>query len=86
MTEFNHRLYAVEPNHGQIVSIGMDGSMGNVMDVSASQGHIVPTAITARDGQLYLGNLNQFPIESNYARMSDPRLCGVQPGLRSRTR
>ena len=69
MTEFNHRLYAVEPNHGQIVSIGMDGSMGSVMDVSASQGHIVPTAITARDGQLYLGNLNQFPIEPNYARI-----------------
>lgn len=69
MTEFNHRLYAVEPNHGQIISIGTDGSMGNVMDVSASEGHIVPTAITAHDGQLYLGNLNQFPIEPNFARI-----------------
>ena len=69
MTEFNNRLYAVEPNHGQIVSIGTDGSMGSVMDVSASEGHIVPTAITAHDGQLYLGNLNQFPIEPNYARI-----------------
>jgi len=67
MTEFNHRFYAVEPNHGQIISIGTDGSMSSVMDVSASQGHIVPTAITARDGQLYLGNLNQFPIEPNFA-------------------
>ena len=69
MVEFNNRLYAVEPNHGQIVSIGTDGSLASVMDVSASQGHIVPTAITARDGQLYLGNLNQFPIEPNYARI-----------------
>lgn len=69
MVEFNNRLYAVEPNHGQIVSIGTDGSMVSVMDVSASQGHIVPTAITARDGQFYLGNLNQFPIEPNYARI-----------------
>jgi hypothetical protein len=69
MVEFNKRLYAVEPNHGQIVSIGTDGSMGSVMDVSASQGHIVPTAITARDGQLYLGNLNLFPIQPNYARI-----------------
>lgn len=69
MTEFNNRLYAVEPNHGQIISIGTDGSMGDVMDVSESQGHIVPTSITARDGQLYLGNLNQFPIEPNYARI-----------------
>jgi hypothetical protein len=69
MTEFNHRLYAVEPNHGQIISIGTDGSMGMVMDESASQGHIVPTSITSRDGQLYLGHLNQFPIEPNYARI-----------------
>ncbi len=69
MVPFNNRLYAVEPNHGQIISIGTDGSMSAVMDVSASQGHIVPTAITSRDGQLYLGNLNQFPIEPNYARI-----------------
>jgi hypothetical protein len=69
MVEFHHRLYAVEPNHGQIVSIATDGSMDSVLDVSASQGHIVPTAITARDGQFYLGNLNQFPIEPNYARI-----------------
>jgi sugar lactone lactonase YvrE len=69
MVEFHNRLYAVEPNHGQIVSIGMDGSMASVMDVSASQGHIVPTAITARDGQFYLGNLNLFPIQPNYARI-----------------
>ena len=69
MVEFHKRLYAVEPNHGQIVSIGMDGSLENAMDVSASEGHIVPTAITAHDGELYLGNLNQFPIEPNYARI-----------------
>lgn len=69
MTEFNNRLYAVEPNHGQVISIEADGSMQSVLDVSASQGHIVPTSIAARDGQLYLGNLNQFPIEPNYARI-----------------
>ena len=69
MVEFNNRLYAVEPNHGQIVSIGTDGSMASAMDVSASEGHIVPTAVTAHDGQLYLGNLNQFPIEPNFARI-----------------
>ncbi len=69
MVEFDHRLYAVEPNHGQIISIDMDGSMASAFDVSASEGHIVPTAITSHDGQLYLGNLNQFPIEPNYARI-----------------
>ena len=69
MVEFRGRLYAVEPNHGQIVSIGTDGSMASALDVSASEGHIVPTAITARDGQLYLGNLNLFPIFPNFARI-----------------
>ena len=69
MVEFHNRLYAVEPNHGQIVSIGTDGSLASALDVSASEGHIVPTAITARGGQLYLGNLNLFPIAPNYARI-----------------
>ncbi len=69
MVAFDNRLYAVEPNHGQIVSVGADGSVDNVLDVSASEGHIVPTAITERDGQFYLGNLNLFPIEPNYARI-----------------
>jgi hypothetical protein len=33
-----------------------------VIDVSASQGHIVPTAV-AYHGNFYLGNLHTFPIE-----------------------
>ncbi len=69
MIPFNHRLYAVEPNHGQILSVGTDGSIGSVMDVSASQGHIVPTAITAKNGQVYLGNLSTFPIEGFLSRI-----------------
>lgn len=69
MTEFEHRLYAVEPNHGQIISIGMNGSMNAVLDVSASEGHIVPTSITAHDGQLYLGNLFVFPIQPTASRI-----------------
>jgi hypothetical protein len=69
MIPFNNRLYAVEPNHGQILSIGLDGSVGSVMDVSYTQGHIVPTSITARSGQLYLGNLDLFPIHPQWARV-----------------
>ncbi|MGA8089886.1 MAG: ScyD/ScyE family protein [Terracidiphilus sp.] len=69
MTEFEHKLYAVEPNHGQIISIGTDGSMDSVLDVSASEGHIVPTSITSHDGQLYLGNLYLFPIVPTAARI-----------------
>ncbi len=38
-------LYAVEPNHGEVDRVSQDGSISRVVDVSASQGHIVPTAI-----------------------------------------
>lgn len=69
MIPYNNKLYVVEPNHGQILSVGTDGVIGSVLDVSASQGHIVPTAIGQRNGAIVLGNLNQFPIEPNYARI-----------------
>ena len=69
MIPFNHRLYAVEPNHGQILSIGLDGSVVSVMDVSATQGHIVPTSLAEQGGELYMGNLNLFPIDPQWARV-----------------
>lgn len=53
-------LYAVEPNHGEVDRITPDGSIGRVIDVSASQGHVVPTAI-AYDGAFHIGNLSLFP-------------------------
>jgi hypothetical protein len=54
-------LYAVEPNHGELDKITTDGKISRVVDISASQGHIVPTAI-AYHGNFYVGNLNTFPI------------------------
>jgi hypothetical protein len=36
-------LYAVEPNHGELVRITTDGEVGRVVDISAIEGHIVPT-------------------------------------------
>jgi hypothetical protein len=54
-------LYAVEPNHGELDNITPDGQISRVSDISASQGHIVPTAI-AYYGNFYVGNLNTFPV------------------------
>jgi len=54
-------LYAVEPNHGELDKITPGGAISRVVDISASQGHIVPTAI-AQHGVFYVGNLNPFPI------------------------
>jgi hypothetical protein len=63
------KLLTVEPNHGQVISVTTNGEIRQVIDVSASNGHIVPTAIVARDRKFYLGNLNLFPINPQWARI-----------------
>jgi hypothetical protein len=62
-------LLTVEPNHGQVISVTKGGDIRQVIDVSASEGHIVPTSIAARDGSLFVGNLNLFPINPQWARI-----------------
>ena len=52
-------LYAIEPNHGEMVKVTTSGKIRRVIDISASQGHIVPTAI-AYHGVFYVSNLGTF--------------------------
>ena len=52
-------LFAVEPNHGELDKITTDGKITRVIDISASQGHAVPTVVTDH-GVFYVGNLGQF--------------------------
>ena len=52
-------LYAVEPNHGELDKVTTDGTISRIVDISATYGHIVPTAI-AYHGNFYIGNLNTF--------------------------
>jgi hypothetical protein len=54
-------FYAVEPNHGELVRVSTDGAIQRIADISASQGHIVPTALAVH-GNFYVANLNTFPI------------------------
>ncbi len=53
-------LVAVEPNHGEIDMITTAGVITRIADISATQGHIVPTVL-AYDGNFYVGNLQTFP-------------------------
>ena len=62
MVEVNGDLYAVEPNHGELDKITTAGVITRVIDISATQGHIVPTALSFNQGNFYVGNLNTFPI------------------------
>ena len=55
-------LYAVEPNHGELDKITTLGQISRIADISASQGHIVPTVIAFYGDNFYVGNLNTFPI------------------------
>jgi hypothetical protein len=61
-------LYAVEPNHGEIVRITTAGKIHRVIDVSASQGHVVPTAL-AYHGNFYVGNLSTFPQDAGVSNV-----------------
>jgi hypothetical protein len=60
MIAVKHKLYVVGPNHGQLVEVTREGAIRQVIDVSASQGHIVPTAVIFHAGEFQLGNLGTF--------------------------
>jgi hypothetical protein len=62
MVAVRGQLYAVEPNHGEVDRINpTTGQIKRVVDISATQGHIVPTAL-AYNGNFFFGNLGTFPI------------------------
>jgi hypothetical protein len=85
MAPFQGHLFAVEPNHGEVVEIDpQTGAISRVVDVSASQGHIVPTAIAHWSlfdnlfgggifrnliGQFTVGNLGEFPIDPGSSQL-----------------
>ena len=78
-------FYAVEPNHGEVDKVTLDGTITRVIDVSAKLGHVVPTSIAAWNGRFYLGNLGTFPVTpgSEFLRKLTPggKLGLVASGL-----
>jgi hypothetical protein len=67
MVDVDNNLYAVEPNHGELDRITAKGDISRVIDISAFEGHIVPTAVTWYNGAFYVGNLDLFPIVAGSA-------------------
>jgi hypothetical protein len=55
-------LYAIEPNHGEMDKITTDGTITRVVDISALQGHVVPTTV-AQHGVFYVSELGEFDPE-----------------------
>jgi hypothetical protein len=68
MVAVRGKLYAVEPNHGELDVISTDGAIERIADISATQGHIVPTSV-AYHGNFYVGNLNTFPIQEGSSKI-----------------
>jgi sugar lactone lactonase YvrE len=62
MVSVGGTLYVAEPNQGSIERVTTSGAISRLVDVSASQGHVVPTAL-AHHGVLYVGNLGTFGPE-----------------------
>lgn len=69
MVVHDSHFYAVEPNHGEIVRVDPGGRAERFIDISASQGHVVPTAIAFHDGYFYVGTLDLFPITPGRAKI-----------------
>ena len=52
-------LYPMDSNHGELDRVTPAGRISSVIDVSASQGHVVPTALV-HHGATYIANLGVF--------------------------
>jgi glucose/arabinose dehydrogenase len=70
MIAHRDRLFVVEPNHGTISATTSEGTTTEVIDLSLSYGHIVPTSIAASNDNFYVGNLGLFPITSQWERIT----------------
>jgi hypothetical protein len=59
MIAFDGALYPMDSNHGELDRVTRDGSISRVIDISASQGHVVPTALVHHRA-FYIANLGVF--------------------------
>ncbi|MGE5621263.1 MAG: ScyD/ScyE family protein [archaeon] len=62
--------YFIESNHGELDRVDLrSGRIERVVDISKTEGHIVPTALTYRDGYFYVGNLTTIPYPAGSAKI-----------------
>lgn len=61
LTFHNGAFFTNNANTGEFVRVSLNGTTTRFLDMSATEGHNVPTAVTAR-GNLYVANLGEFPI------------------------
>jgi hypothetical protein len=59
MISIRGALYPMDSNHGELDRVTPASHISRVIDISASQGHVVPTALVHR-GATYIANLGVF--------------------------
>jgi hypothetical protein len=59
MIAIGRALYPMDSNHGELDRVTPYGTISRVIDISASQGHVVPAALTYHHG-IYIANLGVF--------------------------
>jgi hypothetical protein len=69
MINYKNDFYLTEANTGVLDKISLNGNVSRVCDISASQGHVIPTALVQHDGFFYVGNLGTFPISPGSANV-----------------
>ncbi|MBA2598927.1 MAG: ScyD/ScyE family protein [Chloroflexota bacterium] len=82
--EVTGTFWVVDPNSGQILQVGLDGSVSRIADLS--EGHPVPTGLAAApEGGVYVGFLTAAPFPDNASRVvyvaPDGALTEVWTGL-----
>lgn len=71
-------LFAVEANGGQVVKIQPNSRrVDRVVDFSATEGHVVPTAIVEAPGRFFVGNLTTFPSVPGSANIYELKRNGA---------
>lgn len=87
MIAVNDMLYVVGANGGQVVKIDpTTGTITRLIDISASEGHVVPTAIAVdKDGTFLVGNLGTLPVTPGkqfiYKVTTDGKISTFATGL-----
>jgi hypothetical protein len=75
MLSIGSTLYAIEPNHGELDRIHLNGQIQRVANITALEadnpatenGHIVPTTFAFHNGKFWVGNLSTFPVNPGSA-------------------
>ena len=76
MLAVGNTLFAVEPNHGELDAISLNGAVQRVADISKLEGHIVPTAMAFSGSSFYVGNLDTFPIKDGSSKILKISMTG----------